>query len=82
MNSGVNPDELELPALHCTQVRQADACAAVALVRCFKVGYRSVPTIQSGHYNTLKGYPDGMNPVSTSGGMSPAPNPRVAVPPR
>jgi len=28
-------------------------------------------------YNTLKRYP-----VSTSGGMSPAPNPRVAVPPR
>ena len=47
----------------------------------FKVRYRSVPMIQSNterlHYNTLKGYP-----VSTSGGMSPAPNPRVAVPPR
>jgi len=65
-----------------TPVRQADVCAALALARCFKVGYRSVPTVQSGYYNTLKGYPDGMNPVSTSGGMSPAPNPRVAVPPR
>jgi len=73
---------VRLPALWPVPVQQTDFLLSVTLVQ------SPLPLCTDGterlhyNYNTLKGYPDGMNPVSTSGGMSPAPNPRVAVPPR
>ena len=71
---GRGTDELELPLCDCQRSGRSTNRLLADCNSGFEVGYRSVPTVHCTdgterlHYNTLKGYP-----VSTSGGMSPAP---------